>query len=357
MPDLDAKKRHDSYREALVQLRTRKTELRQARDEAHQAGDREATSLAEQGIETMDAEIERVASLQSIELRRMDGSPMHIGGGDDFRNNPEILNTLERAAHAGGSGPKVGQLDLGTIMSREQWMAQFDKGRMMSDSWGREYMAAAGDTTIPTTARQGAYQGIVEPLYRPRTLLDFIPMASMEANSFDYTQMTYTTAAATVADAALKAGSNITLTDATCIAKTFAEFAKVPRPQIADVPQLAGSVQRLLQNDVLQTLESADRQRHGLRHRPDGHLLDGGHRRSCLSIRRRDERHGSTRQEARDRRLRAPRGRAGQHRRRPEDAAPEGSGGCCAPGRATGALRTAGRPAKPSGAFRCWSRR
>jgi HK97 family phage major capsid protein len=175
---------------------------------------------------------------------------------ESFMSDPNVMARL--AGLAGSTAPIGGDprgggapgMELGTLISRDELLASWDNRRSM--------MAAAGDVTIPSTARQTTYYGIVPQLRRRLRLLDLIPSSPMDSgNSFDYSveSGSLDTAAETV-EAALKPTGVETLTDAQVVAQTIAHWVKIPKQQLSDIPSLTTTLQQRLVYGVERRLEN-----------------------------------------------------------------------------------------------------
>jgi HK97 family phage major capsid protein len=178
------------------------------------------------------------------------------GREESFLQDVHAMEELRLLAE---SAAPFGDRMLGQVMSAQGLVAWFDEHRRSvgigSDSFGGRMMAA--DVVLPSDAARTAFYGTVEPLRTPTaTLLDFIPTEVMEVGAFDVLVESYTTAAAETADLATKPNATASFTDLTVKAKTIAVFATLSRPQLADVPQLGSSIQRMLQWDVMRRLVS-----------------------------------------------------------------------------------------------------
>ena len=249
-------------RERLQELRRRHVQARDVRDATKQALgsssepinpgsdsfrrlERAQSDLRQ--IETDVALVQEEERYVLAQLAGVDGS-----GSLTYRENalrdPAVLENLASLAH---SGMPFGSMNLGPVMSRDEFMIELERGKNM---------AVAGSVTIPDTARQGPYYGIVPQLRRPLNLLDVIPTGTMDNKSFDYTRESgnFDTALETV-EAATKPQADVTLTDAQVVAKTIAHWTKMARQQISDVPSLTTvieqrlvyGVQRRIENQVL----------------------------------------------------------------------------------------------------------
>lgn len=126
-----------------------------------------------------------------------------------------------------------------------------------SGSWGPERLASS-TPSIPDTARQGVYYGVVPQPRRALRLLDLVPTQVMDSKSFDYTREggTMDADAAETVEGALKPGADMTLTDAQVVAKVIPAWIKLKRPQLADVPMLGTVTQNRLIYKINRRLEN-----------------------------------------------------------------------------------------------------
>lgn len=241
-----------TYRNRLAQARERKQDAmsrrkkaRDMRETARAAGDAYALRLAESTLGNAELDYQVAQELENTLLSQMTGvGSAGISGTGSFLEDPETIRQLEALAT---SSLPIGNLMLGPIMDREALIEHFQQ----------QSMAAAGDVTIPDSARLGPYYGLVPQLRRRLRLLDLIPAAPMEGKSFDYTQESGSLdTAAETAEGAMKPGGSLTLTDAQVVAKTIATWYKTPRQQLADVPALAQALQSRLVYGVQRRVEN-----------------------------------------------------------------------------------------------------
>ena len=93
------------------------------------------------------------------------------------------------------------------------------------------------------------------------SVLDLLPTVTMEAGSFYYTveggnlDSTAGDGPAETAEGSIKPSSDLTLTDAQCVAVTIAHYQKLKRQQLDDVAGLAVGVQARMTYQVLRRLE------------------------------------------------------------------------------------------------------
>jgi HK97 family phage major capsid protein len=161
---------------------------------------------------------------------------------------PSLLERL------GDSSMPIGRMDLGPLCSVDDYVAMVESG-----SWGQPRMAVNNTTpSIPDTARQTLYYGMVAQPRRRLRLLDLIPTSAMDGRSFDFTREggTWDQDAAETAEGALKPGADIALTDGQVVARTIATWLKLKRQQISDVPQLAQTANDRLVYKVNRRLEN-----------------------------------------------------------------------------------------------------
>ena len=243
----------DRLTQARERHRTARAEVKRSRegvDLARKSGDSQALVTCEVRLAQALDEQEMAGELERVLLAQLAGVSGGVGpGGDSFLDDPNVVRSLEQLAH---SSMPIGSLALGPAMSRDELVAM-----MQSGSWRSGTLAAAGDVTIPDSARLGTYYGVVPQLHRRLRLIDLIPSQPMSGQSFTYTQEqgSFDTAAETV-EAAIKPAGDLQLADATVEAKTIAHWVKIPRPQLADVPALATVTQTRLTYGVMRRVEN-----------------------------------------------------------------------------------------------------
>jgi len=236
-------------RERTRKARDEARRAREGRDLARKADDQQALLTTEVRLAQAQDEVEMASELERALLSQIAGVSGVGVGGESFLDDPNVVRSLEQLAN---SSMPIGSLALGPAMSRDELVAMMQSGR-----WGGGTMAAAGDVSIPDSARLGPYYGTVAQLRRPLRLLDLIPTQPMSGKSFDYTQESGSldTAFETV-EAQIKPAGDVQLTDAQVTAKTIAHFSKTPRQQLADVPALGVLVQSRLTYGVMRRLEN-----------------------------------------------------------------------------------------------------
>jgi hypothetical protein len=249
--------RLELIRERTRNARGRRTHARQQLDAARDVQDTEAAAIAQLNYDEADGELQIAERLESQMLSQMagisDGGLSAGRGGDSFLFDPGVIAELEQLAH---SAAPVGNLNLGQLMSREDWAARYCSSVADLDFRSPRF---AADPNVPETSpsRYGPYWGVVPQLRRKLTLLDLLQTATMEGASFPYTQEggSLDTAAET-AELAIKPDGDITLTDAMCHARTIAHYLKIARQQLSDVPQLGTTMNTRLIYGVNRRLES-----------------------------------------------------------------------------------------------------
>jgi hypothetical protein len=216
-------------------------------DAARQAQDQDAEAVAMLALDHAATELETSEQLERVLLGSMAGVNSNGFSGGIF-DDPQTIQTLERLGS--GSFP-IGAIDLGPLSTREELVERINSG-----SWGQPKQAAAGDVTVPDSARLGTYYGVVPQLRRPLRLLDLIPSSSMDGRSFGYMAESGTfDGAVEVAEGVVKPEGDITLTEAEVVAATIAVWKKMRRQQLADVPSLATTINSRLTYSCLQRLE------------------------------------------------------------------------------------------------------
>jgi HK97 family phage major capsid protein len=236
-------------RERTRKARDEARRAREGRDLARRADDQQALVTTEVRLAQAQDEVEMASELERALLSQIAGVSGVGVGGESFLDDPNVVRSLEQLAT---SSMPIGNLALGPAMSRDELVAM-----MQSGSWRGGTFAAAGDVTIPDSARLGTYYGVVPQLRRRLRLTDLIPTQPMEGQAFTYTQEqgSFDTAFETP-EAAIKPTGDLQLVDATVEAKTIAHWVKIPRQQLADVPALATVTQSRLTYGVMRRLEN-----------------------------------------------------------------------------------------------------
>ena len=244
-------------RDRLVQIRERTHQAREDRararkqlDLAREAEDRDAIAISQVAFDHCDAELQLAERLESQLLSQLAG--VTLGGhgrGDSIFTDPETIQQLERLGH--GTFP-IGAIDLGPVSTRDDFVQRINTG-----SWGQPKLAAAGDVTVPDSARLGTYYGVVPQLRRPLSLLDIIPTAPMDGKSFGYMQEGGSLdSAAEVVEGEVKPAGELTLDEAEVTAATIAVWLKMLRQQLADTASLSQIVNERLVYACLRRLET-----------------------------------------------------------------------------------------------------
>jgi hypothetical protein len=271
LPYIDpaARSRLADCRERLAELRKQRTRIQDHLASAKQAlnsvsGSMDATALGqseefrrvERAMRDRDDIATKIASVEEEErylLGRLSGTE-GIGHRENFLQDP---NTLEELRLMANSTEPIGRRILGEAVSRDELLAHFEQRRraagVMGDSFGAEMLAAAGDVTLPSDTSRTAFWGVVRQPRRRLSILDLINTAPMDVGSFDYLLETGSmdTGPAETAELAQKPSDNLVLTEATAKAQTIADWARMSKPQLADVPALQTTVQTRVMYRVL----------------------------------------------------------------------------------------------------------
>ena len=243
-----SRQRLDAIRERTHNARSRRTKARQQLDAAREAGDNDAQAIAQIAFDTADEDLQVAERLESQLLSSISG--LDGGGlGEGILNDPGTIETPERLGN--GRFP-IGSVDLGPLGSRDELVEKINTG-----SWGQPKMAA--DVDIPDSARIGTTYGsgtVAQPRRR-LSILDIIPASTMDGRSFGYLQESgeLDTGAAETAEGAVKPEGSVTLDVAEVVAATIAEWVKLRRQQLADVPSLGQTINDRLTYKVLRRLE------------------------------------------------------------------------------------------------------
>jgi Phage capsid family len=246
--------RLELIRERTRNARSRRQHARQQMDAARDVSDQDAQAVASLAFDEADHDLQIAERLESQLLAQMAGIDDHGAiGRDSFLFDPGVIAELEQLAH---SSAPVGSVNLGSIMSRGDWIGRYASS--VADQDFRAPRMGADPSIAPDSAsRMGPYYGAVAQLRRRLTLLDLIPSATMDGASFGYTQESgsFTTAAET-AEGSVKPQGDVVLTDAEVHARTIAHWLKVQRQQLADVGGLAALLQTRLVYGVNLRLEA-----------------------------------------------------------------------------------------------------
>jgi HK97 family phage major capsid protein len=203
---------------------------------------------AEQAVQDVNRLQAQIASVEQEErylLSRLAGTDA-IGTRESFLSDPSAMEEIRMLAE---STQPIGDRMLGTAVSRDQLLAEFEGRRNM--------MAAAGDVTLPSDAARTQFYGVVPQVRMPLTVLNLIPTETMEVGTFSYLQESGAfTGAAETADLALKPSATMATTDATCTARTIPAWIRASRPQLADVPGLTTTIQTRLRYIVERRLQA-----------------------------------------------------------------------------------------------------
>jgi hypothetical protein len=240
---IDQRERMQTIRARLAEQRKLRTEAKRAVTAAREAGDVHAEAVAEDRVEMASTRIEVDESLERQILHSMAGTG-HTGIGESgFLDDPNVIEAL---GNYGNTTAPIGTVNLGWAQSREAQIEAMNAG-----TWGSPGRMAStsspsvgGVESIPDAMRAGVPYGIIPQLRRPLSILDLVPTQAMEVGNFTYAQESgsYDFASETN-DLTLKPSGNITLTEAEVIARTIPAWYKLSRPQLADVPALAVTIQ------------------------------------------------------------------------------------------------------------------
>jgi Phage capsid family len=238
---------HD-LKDGLQPLYVRKRELREARDLAESHGDTHSEEAAERALQAVEDQIQSNITLQ-LTLTNQALGMSDFARSETFLNDPATVAQLGQLAY---SQAPIGNVQLGPYIGRDQLVAE-----MTSGAWHSGTLAANGNGNAGDGARRGSYYGAVPQLRRALRLLDLIPTAPMDGNSFEYTQEggDLDTAAET-AEGAIKPTADVDLPDAEVIARTIAHSQKLIRQQLADVSGLDQLMRSRLMYGVMRRLEN-----------------------------------------------------------------------------------------------------
>jgi hypothetical protein len=160
---------------------------------------------------------------------------------DSFMNDPNAIEDLRQRAHSPNA---VGDIGVGTLVSRDEWVARHGRAaaadwRVGGDDWHPSRLAVSEIDTPLTADSRSRFYGIAPQIKRPLTLLDVISTQPMDTGSFDYEREGgLLTGPAETAEGAIAPPADITLTPATATARSISAYIKGRRQQLADVATL-----------------------------------------------------------------------------------------------------------------------
>lgn len=256
--------------EARQQFETFSGQARELRQKMNQARERlqkvrsdfgaekaSPSDLAEaiNAVERIQNQLEDVEHGRGVLLGRFAGGPAGGGVSGSFLDNPSTVAMLEQL---GNSSAPIGSVMLGQVASREDLIARMrsgivDPAMQADDSVGG--VVSIGSVTDPS--RTGPWYGIVPEVRRRLQILAAIPKGTMDNSSFHYTRETGVfDGAVETAEGAMKPAGAVGFADAEVVAVTIPAWLKVPRQQLADVPQLLQTLQGRLMYSVNRRIES-----------------------------------------------------------------------------------------------------
>jgi hypothetical protein len=266
-------------RDRLGELRERARDARQRRataqkalDAAERVGDDQAVVAVRGQLAVIQSEIERVTALESNALSQIAGVTTDAYTfGDNWLDDPETIRDLQALAH---TTRPVGSMNLGQIMSADEFVNVIQTGAWHSPKWGnpapRVGSTGGGDVGVtpfvvnstpglPDTARYGPFQGVIPQLRRRIRLLDLIGVSTMTSGNFFFIAIesgSLDTAAET-AELQLKPGADDNLASQMISIQTIAHWLKIARQQLDDVPGFGVTVNERLIYGVTRRIEQA----------------------------------------------------------------------------------------------------
>jgi len=184
--------------------------------------------------------VEQEQSFVLSQLAGLEGSLQR----ESFLNDPDTMNDLRLLAT---SSLPIGDRLLGPAVGRDELLAEWDQ---------RRRMAAAGDVTLPSDTPRTQFYGIIPALRRELRLLDLIPSSPCETGQFDILREAGTYGAAETNELAVKPSGGMSLTEFTVKIVTIAEWYRIARQSLADVPALGTTINSRLRWSVEARLES-----------------------------------------------------------------------------------------------------
>jgi HK97 family phage major capsid protein len=159
--------------------------------------------------------------------------------GDAIWDSTGLLEDEEMAAQlaaAAVSKAHLGQIPLGEALSREGVIASFGVG---------DAQATSEEPVEPLSIqRRGQFRGILPQLRQALTVLGLVPKGTMELNTFEYAREEgpLTGDAAVVKEGTKKPQGSFSFVPASAKAETVAEFMKLKKQQLEDVPALRSAI-------------------------------------------------------------------------------------------------------------------
>jgi HK97 family phage major capsid protein len=274
--DPAARSRINDVRSRLVDLRRERTRIMDAQRDAKAVlqrtglhGDADAivstpefkrAEALTRDLTEVDLKIASVQQEENYLLGRLSGVE-GSGRRENFLTDPHTLEELRLLAH---SSEPIGRKVLGESHSRDELLGRYERRRMAAgiaiegiDQFGGQFMAAAGDVTLPSDNARTRFYGIVPALRRRLSILDLVPTAPMDVGTFDYLQEngSFDTGPAETSELTLKPSGNLATTDAQVKAVTIPVWQRASRPQLADVPALQTTIETRLLYQVERRLE------------------------------------------------------------------------------------------------------
>lgn len=246
-------------RQRLDQIRARVHNAREAVQNAEAVvrgagGDSDVRQAGETALATARTELESAMQLQSVVLSQIAGLHLGRGGGvESVLDNPQTIETLQQVA---GSNAPIGSMMLGSVVGRDDLIGRIRSGRFDPGMMADASTAGVVDFAAPTDPARGQWLGIQPQIRRRLQILAAIPTGTMDRGSFSYTQEYGSFGGpAETAENATAPAAQANFEDAECVAQAIPAWLKVPRDQLADVPQLQTALTQRLTYGCLRRVE------------------------------------------------------------------------------------------------------
>jgi len=271
-PNQTIRDRLKAVRAQIEQVRDQRAALAKDREDAKDAFARADIDLsaagahdtaefkaAEQAVGALGEADDQLADLQVTErgLLGMLGetTPPDSRGGNG--PTPDLMDTLKawdgRKLLAAGAYQEA--RESGTFTSSHQF-GSVALGEIASRDQFQSFLADVGsDNKLGATAADR--RGFIQPLLKPLTLLDIIPVGTTDSSSVEYVQVVaIPTGAQETAELQPKPPLGLTTVDATAPVRTIPGYVKLARQALDDVAGLSTLINTLLPYEVRRRIES-----------------------------------------------------------------------------------------------------
>jgi HK97 family phage major capsid protein len=215
---------------------------------------------AEEAVRSLGEADDKLADFQATErgLLGMLGetSPPDPSGNGPSPNGHNALKAWDgHRLLAGDASAYKDAADRGTFTSSAQF-GSVVLGEVAGREQFQEFLSAV-DSTNKLGATTADRRGFVQPLLKPLTLLDIIPVGTTDSSSVEYVQVqAVPTGAVETAELAAKPELGLTTVDATAPVRTIAGYVKLGRQALDDISGLASLINTLLPYEVRRRIEA-----------------------------------------------------------------------------------------------------